>query len=67
MWTNNLSRLRLADDPAIVDRAFELLIAGKQPEEQTIPVRTVEPTSTDADEAVIERFLIADAEDTPFE
>ncbi|MCU4927088.1 DUF2254 domain-containing protein [Halobacteria archaeon AArc-dxtr1] len=67
MWTNNLGRLRLDYDPAIVDRAFELLKAGEQPEGQNISVRTVDPSSTDTDEGFIERFLSTEEEDTPFE
>lgn len=67
MWTNNLGRLRLDYDPAIVDRAFELLKAGEQPEGQNISVRTVDPASTDAEEGFIERFLSTEEEDTPFE
>ncbi|WP_336136291.1 DUF2254 family protein [Natronomonas amylolytica] len=67
MWTNNLGRLRLDYDPAIVDRAFELLKAGEQPEGQNISVRTVNPASTDAEEGFIERFLSTEEEDTPFE
>ncbi|WP_083867298.1 DUF2254 family protein [Natrialba taiwanensis] len=66
-WTNNLGRLRLDYDPAIVDRAFELLKAGQQPEGQNISVRTADPTSTDANQGFIERFLNTDEEDTPFE
>lgn len=67
MWTNNLGRLRLDYDPAIVDRAFELLKTGEQPEGQNISVRTVDPSSTDAEEGFIERFLSTEEEDTPFE
>jgi hypothetical protein len=67
MWTNNLGRLRLDYDPAIVDRAFELLKAGEQPEGQNISVRTVDPASTDTEEGFIERILSTEEEDTPFE
>jgi hypothetical protein len=66
-WTNNLGRLRLDYDPSIVDRAFELLKAGEQPEGQNISVQTVDPTSTDADQGFIERILNTEEEDTPFE
>ncbi|MFC7198431.1 DUF2254 family protein [Halospeciosus flavus] len=66
-WTNNLGRLRLDYDPVIVDRAFELLKAGEQPEGQNISVRTADPTPTDADQGLIERFLNTEGEDTPFE
>ncbi len=67
MWTSNLARLRLDYDPAIVDRAFELLKAGKQPEGQNISVRTVNLASTDTDEGFFERFFSTGEEDTPFE
>lgn len=67
MWTNNLGRLRRDYDPTIVDRAFELLKAGEQPEGQNISVRTIDPASTNTDEGFIERFLSTEEEDTPFE
>jgi len=67
MWTNNLGLLRRDYDPSIVDKAFELLKAGEQPEGQNISVRTVDPTSTDADQGFIERILNTDDEDTTFE
>jgi hypothetical protein len=67
MWTNNLGLLRRDYDPTIVDRAFELLKAGEQPEGQNISVRTVDPTSTETDKGFIEWFLNTEEEDTPFE
>jgi len=67
MWTNNLGLLRRDYDPTIVDRAFAFLKAGEQPEGQNISVRTVDPTSTDADKGFIERFLSTEEEDTPFD
>jgi len=67
MWTNNLGHLRRDYDPTIVDRAFELLKAGEQPEGQNISVRTVDPTSTDTDTRFFERFLNIEKEDRPFE
>ena len=67
MWTNNLGHLRRDYDPTIVDRAFELLKAGEQPEGQNISVRTVDPTSTDTDTRFFERFLNIEKEDIPFE
>ncbi len=67
MWTDNLGRLRLDYDPAIVDRAFELLKAGEQPEGQNISVQTVDSASIDTDEGFIERFLSTEEEDTAFE
>lgn len=66
-WTDNLGRIRLDYDPAIVDRAFELLKAGEQPEGQNISVRTVTPASTDTDVGFIDRFLNIEDEETPFE
>ncbi|WP_430506222.1 DUF2254 family protein [Haloparvum sp. PAK95] len=66
-WTNNLGRLRLDYDPAIVDRAFELLKAGERPEGHNISVQTVTPMSADTDEGFIERLLSSEEKDTPFE
>jgi hypothetical protein len=67
MWTNNFGLLRREYDPAIVDRAFALLKAGKQPEGRNISVRTFDSTSDDTDEGFIERFFGTEEEDTPFE
>ncbi|WP_430639487.1 DUF2254 family protein [Haloferax volcanii] len=67
MWTNNLGRLRLDYDPAIVDRAFELLKADERPEGQNISVRTIDPTSADTDKGFFSQFLNSDQEDVPFE
>jgi len=66
MWTNNLGLLGREYDPTIVDRAFALLKAGKQPEGRNISVRTFDPTSDDTDEGFIERFFGTEEEDTPF-
>ncbi|ELZ88815.1 hypothetical protein C453_01090 [Haloferax elongans ATCC BAA-1513] len=67
MWTNNLGRLRLDYDPAIVDRAFELLKTDERPEGQNISVRTIDPTSADTDKGFFSQFLNSDQEDVPFE
>ncbi|MGB9958770.1 DUF2254 family protein (plasmid) [Haloferax prahovense] len=67
MWTNNLGRLRLDYDPAIVDRAFELLKADERPEGQNISVRTIDPTSADTDKGFFSQLLNSDQGDVPFE
>jgi hypothetical protein len=65
MWINNLGVLRLEYDPAIVDRAFELLKAGKRPEGANIPVQTTN-IRTDTDPGLMEWLFKNEDEDIPF-
>lgn len=66
-WTNNLARVRLEYDSRIVDRAFEILISGREPEGQNIQVHNYDPTMEEEEGGFLRRVFSGSDDEVTFE